>query len=179
MFEEISVKDLGGIKEDYKIIDIRDEIAFRYGSIPGAVNIPQKEIETNLGKFDSDTIYIIMCKSGIISDTVASELREKGIFASASRDSATGKVFIKLVNTTETGLRIPLEIEGVKAAKITGSYICGNPSAYNSTDNTGNISVRRYEAEFDGSVSLEAYSVNVLEIEPSKAVKEKKKAGKK
>ena len=81
MFEEISVKDLGGIKEDYKIIDIRDEIAFRYGSIPGAVNIPQKEIETNLGKFDSDTIYIIMCKSGIISDTVASELREKGIRA--------------------------------------------------------------------------------------------------
>ncbi len=93
------------------------------------------------------------------------ELREKGIFASASRDSATGKVFIKLVNTTETGLRIPLEIENIKAAKVMGSYISGNPSAYNSTDNIGNISVRRYEAEYDGSVSLEADSVNVLEIE--------------
>ena len=62
MIEEISVKDLGTIKEKYQIIDIRDEIDFRYGSIPGAVNIPQKEIKDAAKEFDRDTFYIIMCK---------------------------------------------------------------------------------------------------------------------
>ena len=81
MIEEISVKDLGEIKEKYRIIDIRDEIDFRYGSIPGAVNIPQKEIKRAAEEFDRDTLYVIACKSGIVSDGVAGELRDAGFRA--------------------------------------------------------------------------------------------------
>ena len=43
MKEEISVKELNGIT-DCIIVDIRDKIAFEYGSIEGAVSIPQKDI---------------------------------------------------------------------------------------------------------------------------------------
>ena len=75
MLEEISAKDLGNIKEKYQIIDIRDEIEFRYGSIPGAVNIPLREIKSAAAEFNSDTLYIMMCKSGVVSDGVAEELR--------------------------------------------------------------------------------------------------------
>ena len=81
MIEEISVKGLGEIKEEYRIIDIRDEIEFRYGSIAGAVNIPLKEIKSAAKEFDRETLYIIMCKSGIVSDSVAEELRDAGLRA--------------------------------------------------------------------------------------------------
>ena len=81
MKEEISVKDIYALEEKYQIIDIRDEIDFRYGSIAGAVNIPLKEIRSAAEGFNSETLYIIMCKSGIVSDTVAEELRETGLRA--------------------------------------------------------------------------------------------------
>ena len=81
MLEVISVKDLSGIKEKYRIIDIRDEAEFRYGSIAGAVNIPMKEIKSAAASFDSDTLYVVMCKSGVVSDGVAEELRETGLRA--------------------------------------------------------------------------------------------------
>ena len=75
--EEISVNELNNL-DNYLIIDIRDEIAFEYGSIDGAVNIPQKDIMNRLESFDKDKLLVIMCKSGIISDTVAEQLRELG-----------------------------------------------------------------------------------------------------
>ena len=79
MLEEISVKDIDALEEKYQIIDIRDEIDFRYGSIAGAINVPLKEIKSAVRGFNSETLYIIMCKSGIVSDTVAEELRETGL----------------------------------------------------------------------------------------------------
>ena len=75
--EEISVNDLNGLN-NYIIIDIRDEISFKYGSIKGAVNIPQRDVFNRLDELDRDKLIIVMCKSGIISDTVADELRSKG-----------------------------------------------------------------------------------------------------
>ncbi|MCR4719567.1 MAG: ATPase [Firmicutes bacterium] len=75
--EEISVKDLNSLN-NYIIIDIRDEISFKYGSIKGAVSIPQRDIFNRLDELDRNKLIIVMCKSGIISDTVADELRVKG-----------------------------------------------------------------------------------------------------
>ena len=75
--EEISVKELNSIT-DYIIVDIRDEIAFEYGSIDDAVNIPQKDIMNSLSLLDKSKLIVVMCKSGIISGTVAEQLRELG-----------------------------------------------------------------------------------------------------
>lgn len=77
MKEEISVKELNGIT-DCIIVDIRDKIAFEYGSIEGAVSIPQKDIMNSLSLLDKSKLIVVMCKSGIISGTVAEQLRELG-----------------------------------------------------------------------------------------------------
>ena len=90
MIEEISVKELNNIDVEYKLIDIRDEIAFQYGTINGAVNIPQNKLNDSLDLLNRDTLYIIVCKSGIISDTVAEELREKGYNAANLKEGYYG-----------------------------------------------------------------------------------------
>ncbi|WP_143441364.1 rhodanese-like domain-containing protein, partial [Klebsiella pneumoniae] len=42
---EISVSELKQLSENsYILVDIRDEYAFSYGHIDGAVNIPQKKL---------------------------------------------------------------------------------------------------------------------------------------
>ena len=74
---EISVNELNSLS-NYTVIDIRDKIAFEYGSINGAVNIPQKDITNRLNLLDRSKLIVVMCKSGINSDTVAGELRELG-----------------------------------------------------------------------------------------------------
>ena len=79
--EEISVKDLDSIQGKYQIVDIRDEIDFRYGSVAGAVHIPLNELQSASGGFDSETLYVVMCKSGIVSDDAAARLREAGLRA--------------------------------------------------------------------------------------------------
>ena len=90
MIEEISVKELNNIDVEYKLIDIRDEIAFQYGTINGAVNIPQNKLNESLDLLNRDTLYIIVCKSGIISDTVAEEMREKGYNAANLKEGYYG-----------------------------------------------------------------------------------------
>lgn len=90
MIEEISVKELNNIDVEYKLIDIRDEIAFQYGTINGAVNIPKNKLNESLDLLNRDTLYIIVCKSGIISDTVAEELREKGYNAANLKEGYYG-----------------------------------------------------------------------------------------
>lgn len=90
MIEEISVKELNNIDVEYQLIDIRDEIAFQYGTINGAVNIPQNKLNESLDLLNRDTLYIIVCKSGIISDTVAEELREKGYNAANLKEGYYG-----------------------------------------------------------------------------------------
>ena len=90
MIEEISIKELNNIDVEYKLIDIRDEIAFQYGTINGAVNIPQNKLNESLDLLNRDTLYIIVCKSGIISDTVAEELREKGYNAANLKEGYYG-----------------------------------------------------------------------------------------
>ena len=90
MLEEVSVKELNNLEVDYKLIDIRDEIAFEYGTINGAVNIPQSKLYDSLDLLDEQTLYIIVCKSGIISNTVAEELRNKGYNAANLKEGYYG-----------------------------------------------------------------------------------------
>ena len=111
MIEEISVKDLGEIKEKYRIIDIRDEIEFRYGSIPGAVNIPLKEIKSAAKEFDRDTLYIIMRKSGIVSDGVAEELRDAGLRAVNLKEGYYGFMLETLKSDRQRSENVEKSIE--------------------------------------------------------------------
>ena len=90
MIEEISVGELESLDERYTVVDIRDEISFRYGSISGAINIPQNEIMTRLDELDRNALYVIMCKSGIVSDAIAEQLRENGYRAANLKEGYYG-----------------------------------------------------------------------------------------
>jgi len=80
MNNSITSQELNKLSPDtYTVIDIRDETAFEYGHIKGAVNIPRERIADS--ELPADKLLVICCKSGIISLDVTEELREKGINA--------------------------------------------------------------------------------------------------
>ncbi len=109
--EEISVKELGAITETYRIIDIRDETDFRYGSIAGAVNIPLKEVRRAAAGFDRDTLYIVMCKSGVVSEAVAQELRETGLRAANLKEGYYGFMLENLKSDRQKAADVEKSIE--------------------------------------------------------------------
>ncbi|WP_308619742.1 ATP-binding protein [uncultured Eubacterium sp.] len=76
--KEISVDEMKSLDyDDYIVVDIRDERAFAYGSINGAVNIPQNKIDEKLDTLPKDKLLIICCKNGTFSKPTAEKLREK------------------------------------------------------------------------------------------------------
>ena len=93
--EEISINELNEIS-DYVILDIRDEISVEYGTINGSINIPQRELENRLDELDKTKLIIVMCKSGIISATVAENLRDKGYNAVNLKEGYYGYLLQKL-----------------------------------------------------------------------------------
>lgn len=68
-------------RESYTLVDIRDEIAFGFGHINGAVNIPRTALETRLTELPQDKKVIVCCRSGLISGEAADMLCEKGFDA--------------------------------------------------------------------------------------------------
>ena len=70
--------NLAQLKE---LIDIRNEDAFRYGSIKGAVNLPEQEIFLRKEELSAAKRLILFCAKGINSIGVAERLREEGFDA--------------------------------------------------------------------------------------------------
>ena len=64
-------------KNDYQIIDIRDEIEISHGIIPGAVAAQPEEIGTN-ENIDRSKKLVICCSRGKYSVEVAEHLKEQG-----------------------------------------------------------------------------------------------------
>ena len=59
-------KELMDTLEDYVILDVRTQEEFHQGHIPGAVLIPDYEIEANAEKVltDKDQLILVYCRSG-------------------------------------------------------------------------------------------------------------------
>ena len=77
---KISVEQLSALEADgMQVIDIRDESAFSYGHIPGALNIPAQEIDSV--SFARDKQLVIYCRTGQVSGDVVERLRDKGLNA--------------------------------------------------------------------------------------------------
>ncbi|MDD3417810.1 MAG: rhodanese-like domain-containing protein, partial [Lachnospiraceae bacterium] len=65
-------------KEEYIMIDIRDEIAFAHGHIPDAKNVLPEQIMSKQTELPFDKKIIVCCKSGLISKDAAAFLVEDG-----------------------------------------------------------------------------------------------------
>lgn len=64
-------------KEDYILIDIRDELSFSYGNIPGSINITEEMLLADAERWREKTV-ILCCKKGESSLALATRLREAG-----------------------------------------------------------------------------------------------------
>ncbi len=64
-------------KEDYILIDIRDELSFSYGNIPGSINITEEMLLADAEKWREKTV-VLCCKKGESSLALATRLREAG-----------------------------------------------------------------------------------------------------
>lgn len=64
-------------KEDYILIDIRDELSFSYGNIPGSINITEEILLADAEKWREKTV-VLCCKKGESSLALATRLREAG-----------------------------------------------------------------------------------------------------
>lgn len=82
MNSEITAAEMKKMPSDsFVLIDIRDEYAFGYGHIDGAINIPQNKLNDSISDMPKDKKLIICCKSGLISRDIADELCEQGFEA--------------------------------------------------------------------------------------------------
>ena len=76
---EIKIQDLRSLnKEEYLLVDIREEAAFSHGFIPGAVKIPLSKLREKPELLPKDKKIILYCAKGILSYEAAEELEEKG-----------------------------------------------------------------------------------------------------
>ena len=75
-FDELDICNKDG--KEYFLLDVRDAGGFSYGAIPGAVNIPEEEIDARMGEIPKDKTIIVYCKQGISSKDVSEKLREQG-----------------------------------------------------------------------------------------------------
>ena len=91
-------------------------------------------------------------------------MREQGIFASASRDSKTGRIFVKLVNTLENTQKTGVFVAGSEGAKARLITLSGKRSEYNSLDDPVKIVPFEREVSISGECTLDPYSVNIFVI---------------
>ncbi|MGN1096353.1 MAG: ATP-binding protein [Christensenellales bacterium] len=74
---EITVEELAGLDfDDVVLVDLRDAVSFEYGHIPGAVNLSAESVCEQIKV--KDKIELLYCRNGIVSLSLAEEMREKG-----------------------------------------------------------------------------------------------------
>lgn len=74
----VTLQEWQASPEDYQIIDIRDALAFAYGHMPGAVNLPLEALRADPSRLPQGKRPLLCCKSGAISGQLVQELREAG-----------------------------------------------------------------------------------------------------
>ena len=82
---EISVQEMAQLDEKtYRLIDMRDDLSYSYGNIPGSIHIPAEELLENPEQLALQypvEKLIIYCKKGENSKDLVFSLQEKGIDA--------------------------------------------------------------------------------------------------
>ena len=100
-FDELAKLD----KEEYILLDMRDESNIAYGMVPGAVAMGRAEI---LGKIEELRQYpkvVIYCTRGIYSQEVVEELRDNDICAYSMKDGYRGYIIWKMTQDEEADKR--------------------------------------------------------------------------
>ena len=93
----------------YTLLDVRDEVSFRYGTIPQAKHMPDVLRLAEKGTLDKTQQYILFCMHGLQSLTLAGQLRELG-FQAWSLDGGYGAWLRKNAVRTDRSAEIEASI---------------------------------------------------------------------
>ena len=75
----ITIEELADLPENsYVLYDIRDDISFTYGTIPGAVSLHDIDTKAEAGTLPRDKKLILFCMHGLQSYAPCDKLRELG-----------------------------------------------------------------------------------------------------
>lgn len=86
---EITLDEMNKLSADeYRLIDIRDEVSFEYGHIDGAVNMVPDDLTD--GRLAKDKKIIIYCKSGVVTREIAEKMCAEGYDAYSLEDGYIG-----------------------------------------------------------------------------------------
>lgn len=90
---EITVEEMGNLSpEQYQLIDIRGENAIAYGTIEGAICIPEETVREHLDEISREKMVLFCCNRGLVSIDVAEWFREQGFHAYSLKGGYTAYV---------------------------------------------------------------------------------------
>jgi alpha-L-arabinofuranosidase len=103
----------------------------------------------------------------LIHDTVDASTVVEPVFASASRELATGDVILKVVNVTSAPQQLRLNVSGLTGVSATGQVLTGPPDAVNTVSQPENIVSQPLAVTGSGQGFVQefpAYSVSVMRL---------------
>ena len=100
---EISFDQIEKERGKYLLIDTRDKVTVEYGMIPGAISVPEQELEERAEELRGDKIPVLYCTRGLFSQEGAEMLREKGIPALSLKGGYTGWLFQQMQKESKKG----------------------------------------------------------------------------
>lgn len=80
---EVSLMDWLKAPSTYYMIDIRDETAYTYGHVPGAVHYPLERLQREVPRPEKGKVLLLCCKNGVVSLEEAERLQDMGIAAAS------------------------------------------------------------------------------------------------
>ena len=90
---EITVEEMGKLSpEQYQLIDIRGENAIAYGTIEGAICIPEETVREHMDEISREKMVLFCCNRGLVSIDVAEWFREQGFHAYSLKGGYTAYV---------------------------------------------------------------------------------------
>ena len=121
-----------------------------------------------LSTYGSPSYYAIQMFSRNLGDEILPvQLTDTAVHASATRDSKTGEVFLKLVNPQPNPQTLRLEVSGIAslASKATVTTLTANPDDINSIDyprRVGPVTTTRRDLQRSSIYTLPPHSIVVL-----------------
>ncbi|WP_075717986.1 ATP-binding protein [Roseburia sp. 499] len=109
---DITCEELRKLEKDtYVLVDIRDESAVNYGTLPEAIHIPQEQLTAENTKLPKEKKLVLYCTKGIFSKEKAEELCEAGYQAYSLTGGYTGWLLAHMKETEKREEHSAEEIE--------------------------------------------------------------------
>ncbi len=78
----LTIQMLGELEPgSYALVDVRDAAAYAYGTIKGAVNIPNDQLKERYTELPKDKLLVVFCMKGVVSGEATAFLQEQGFRA--------------------------------------------------------------------------------------------------